>query len=121
MKKKFFAVLAAVAILVSSSVTVFAAPGDGDNYGYRSGLNASMVKHLQNKIRGLEKFVNLSENDLVLDIGSNDATSLKSYTVSCKKIGIDPTSEKFKKYYTNDIIRVPEFFPKKFFTNTAEI
>lgn len=87
----------------------------GNNYGYRSGLNTSMVKHLQNKIRGLEKFVNLNENDLVLDIGSNDATSLKSYTVSCKKIGIDPTSEKFKKYYTNDIIRVPEFFSEKVF------
>ena len=26
----------------------------GENYGYRSGLNASMVKHLPNPIRGLE-------------------------------------------------------------------
>jgi hypothetical protein len=26
----------------------------GDNYGYRSGLNASMVKHLQKKIKTLE-------------------------------------------------------------------
>ena len=26
----------------------------GDNYGYRSGLNASMVRHLQQKVRTLE-------------------------------------------------------------------
>ena len=64
----------------------------GDNYGYRSGLNSSMVRHLQNKVLRLEKFVGLTLEDLVLDIGSNDATSLKSYSVPCKKIGIDPTS-----------------------------
>lgn len=87
----------------------------GDNYGYRSGLNAGMVKHLQNKIHFLEKFVNLQPDDIVLDIGSNDATSLKAYTVKCKKVGIDPTSEKFKAYYTDDIVRIPDFFSAKVF------
>src|SRR5438552_13282730 len=51
----------------------------GDNYGYRSGLNSSMVKHLTNKIHTLEKLVQLSNNDLVIDIGSNDAKSLIAY------------------------------------------
>src|SRR5580698_6069104 len=51
----------------------------GDNYGYRSGLNASMVAHLTNKIRTLERLVTLGDSDLVIDIGSNDATSLKAY------------------------------------------
>src|SRR5471030_2996457 len=41
----------------------------GDNYGYRSGLNASMVRHLTNKIQMLERLVDLNENDLVIDIG----------------------------------------------------
>ena len=27
----------------------------GDNYGYRSGLNASMVKHLQKKMQSIKK------------------------------------------------------------------
>ena len=49
-----------------------------DNYGYRSGLNSSMVEHLQQKIRTLEKMVQLNSDDLVIDIGSNDATSLKA-------------------------------------------
>jgi hypothetical protein len=82
----------------------------GDNYGYRSGLNASMVAHLTNKIRTLERLVTLVGPDLVIDIGSNDATSLKAYSGNHKKVGIDPTGLKFKEYYTNDIKLIPDFF-----------
>src|SRR5262249_47578423 len=54
----------------------------------------------------------LSSGDCVIDIGSNDATSLKAYTTSgIKRIGVDPTGEKFRQYYTNEIELVPEFFP----------
>jgi hypothetical protein len=87
----------------------------GDNYGYRSGLNAYMVHHLTNKIRTLENIVKLSESDLVVDIGSNDATSLKAYTVKCKKVGIDPTGIKFKDFYSEDIDLIPDFFSKEVF------
>jgi len=83
----------------------------GDNYGYRSGLNASMVKHLTNKVRYLQRTVKLNADSVVLDIGSNDATSLKAYQVEgLRKIGIDPTGGKFKKYYTKDITLVEDFF-----------
>lgn len=87
----------------------------GDNYGYRSGLNASMVKHLTNKIHTLERIVKLTERDLVIDIGSNDATSLKAYSQKHKKVGIDPTGNKFKEYYSDDISLIPEFFSAKTF------
>src|SRR5271157_2132756 len=70
----------------------------GDNYGYRSGLNASMVNHLTNKIRTLERLISLSKEDLVLDIGSNDTTTLKAYSGQHKKVGIDPTGAKFKNF-----------------------
>ena len=89
----------------------------GDNYGYRSGLNASMVRHLTNKIKTLENLVTLSEHDIVVDIGSNDATSLKAYTAKCKKVGIDPTGTKFREYYTDDINLIPDFFSKEIFFN----
>jgi len=82
----------------------------GDNYGYRSGLNASMVAHLTNKIRSLERMVTLSPNDLVIDIGSNDATSLKAYSGKHRKVGIDPTGKKFASFYTDDIELIPDFF-----------
>lgn len=87
----------------------------GDNYGYRSGLNASMVQHLTNKIRMLEKMVSLSDKDLVIDIGSNDATSLKAYTGNHRKIGIDPTGKKFVEYYTDGIDLLPDFFSAEIF------
>jgi hypothetical protein len=82
----------------------------GENYGYRSGLNASMVRHLQLKIRTLERLVELTDKDLVIDIGSNDATSLKAYSGKHRKVGIDPTGKKFIEYYTDGIALIPDFF-----------
>lgn len=87
----------------------------GDNYGYRSGLNASMVSHLTNKIKTLERLVKINSDDLVIDIGSNDATSLKAYSGNFQKIGIDPTGLKFKEYYTDDIKLIPSFFSAEAF------
>jgi hypothetical protein len=87
----------------------------GDNYGYRSGLNPSMVAHLTNKIRGLERLVDLSPSDLVIDIGSNDATSLRAYSGRHRKVGIDPTGRKFAHFYTDDIVLLPDFFSAEVF------
>lgn len=87
----------------------------GENYGYRSGLNMSMVTHLTNKIHMLERMVEISVNDLVIDIGSNDATLLKAYKSKCRKVGIDPTGKKFIKYYTPDIYLLPDFFSAEVF------
>lgn len=85
----------------------------GVNYGYRSSLNRSMIDHLEKKARALEQMVNLSDSDVVLDIGSNDATFLKSYTKHPRKIGIDPTGVKFSKYYPDDVQLIADFFTKQ--------
>ncbi len=88
----------------------------GDNYGYRSGLNQSMVRHLEGKVRRLEARVGLKPGDVVLDIGSNDATLLKSFQAAgIERVGIDPTGPKFQEYYTRDIRLVPDFFSRKNF------
>jgi hypothetical protein len=89
----------------------------GENYGYRSGLNGSMVRHLTQKAHFLEKLVKPTENSIIIDIGSNDATMLKAYTTKCRKVGIDPTGTKFKKYYTDDIALLPDFFSAKLFAS----
>lgn len=83
----------------------------GENYGYRSGLNASMVNHLTEKVRHLERLVPLRHGDVVLDIGSNDATTLKAYsTPGIARVGVDPTGKKFSNYYVDGIALIPEFF-----------
>lgn len=83
----------------------------GDNYGYRSGLNQSMVDHLTQKVRYLERLAAPKAGDTVLDIGSNDCTTLKAYSIAgIHRIGIDPTGRKFASYYPNDVRLVPDFF-----------
>lgn len=83
----------------------------GANYGYRSGLNQSMVTHLADKVCYLERLVQLRHGDVVLDIGSNDATLLKSYSAAdIARVGIDPTGEKFRDFYGDAVALVPEFF-----------
>lgn len=83
----------------------------GENYGYRSGLNQSMVNHLAGKVNYIERLVPLKAGDIVLDIGSNDSTSLRAYrTAGLQRIGIDPTGKKFAHFYPDDIRLIPEFF-----------
>src|SRR5712671_4356442 len=92
----------------------------GDNYGYRSGLNQSMVRHLEAKVRRLQAIVSLKAGDVVLDIGSNDATLLKAYRApGIERVGIDPTGAKFEQYYTPDIQLVPDFFSQKNFERAS--
>ena len=91
----------------------------GDNYGYRSGLNASMVRHLKAKVEHLAKMVPLKPSDVVLDIGSNDGTTL-GFFPECVKVGIDPTSHKFAKFYQPGIIRFTEFFSEDVFRRVAQ-
>ena len=82
----------------------------GDNYGYRSGLNPSMVRHLQDKVGRICGKVNLKAGDLVIDIGSNDGTTLAAYAQDLQLVGIDPTGEKFRQYYRPNIKLIPDFF-----------
>lgn len=84
----------------------------GQNYGYRSGLNRSMVEHLHEKVRGILGSVPLAGGDLILDIGSNDSTLLQAYPrdLGLLLAGIDPTGVKFRQYYPSHIQLIPEFF-----------
>ena len=83
----------------------------GENYGYRSGLNAGMVEHLHTKVRRILDLVDLREGDLVLDIGSNDGTTLGAYPATgVDLLGIDPTAGKFQQYYPSHVDLVADFF-----------
>jgi len=83
----------------------------GNNYGYRSGLNKSMVDHLHLKVKKITEFIKLAANDLIIDIGSNDATTLKAYPQKrLDLVGIDPTGVKFNSYYPDNIQLIPDFF-----------
>ncbi|MDD5594669.1 MAG: class I SAM-dependent methyltransferase [Candidatus Omnitrophica bacterium] len=86
----------------------------GDNYGYRSGLNRSMVEHLQKKVKKIEKISDLARADLVIDIGSNDSTLLQAYAnKELLLVGFDPSGKKFKEYYPSYIQLIPDFFSER--------
>jgi GDP-mannose 4,6-dehydratase len=84
----------------------------GETYGYRSGLNKSMIDHLTNLAREIESVVKIEKNDNILDIGANDGTLLNNYNRD-KKInfyGIDPSCNKFKQYHNPDLNIINDFF-----------
>jgi len=83
----------------------------GLNYGYRSGLNPSMVEHLHGKVRKILRRVELGGDSLVVDIGSNDSTTLQAYPKTVGHlVGVDPTGVKFGQYYPPHIQLIPDFF-----------
>ena len=83
----------------------------GMNYGYRSGLNRSMVEHLQNKAQKIKNTVALCPGDLVLDIGSNDSTLLRAMDgPGLRLVGMDPSGVKFRAYYPTHVQLIPDFF-----------
>lgn len=91
-----------------------------DNYGYRSGLNKTMTNHLHCIVADIEALVKFENNDIVLDIGCNDATLLSSYNMDLpiKKVGIDPSGPQFKEYYPDDVLLIPKFFDQSTFTSS---
>lgn len=91
----------------------------GETYGYESHLNRSMVEHLQQKARVLErKFLQSIEKPVVVDIASNDGTLLSGYlSDTIIKIGIDPLIEVVADCYPMDAIRVSEFFSTSAYEN----
>ena len=87
----------------------------GPTYGYRSGLNKSMVEHLRAKAAHLQKIRPLQPGDVVLDIGCNDGTSLGFYPADVTRAGFDPSAEKFRKFYAPGVQLVVDFFSGKTF------
>ncbi len=63
------------------------------SYWYRSGVNQTMRDHLAGIAHMGEEIAGIKAGDLVLDIGCNDGTLLKSYrTEGIKRLGIDPSN-----------------------------
>ena len=91
----------------------------GENYGYRSGLNNSMVSHLERKAKFLISIIGEENCEIVLDIGSNDGTLLSFYSKRVQRFGMDPTIQKFKEFYAPEIKAIPEFFNAETFLKNS--
>lgn len=83
-----------------------------DNYGYRSGINNTMRKHLQSLVFDVMKRMgdNLKQGDNVVDAGSNDGTLLKNYPSYLNRYGYDLVPKFAKDYEGTGIVFVNEPF-----------
>jgi SAM-dependent methyltransferase len=60
-------------------------------YWYRSGLSSTMRAHLRGLVHAVEDMVRPQAGDVVLDIGCNDGTLLRSYrTPGLRRVGFEP-------------------------------
>ena len=80
----------------------------GDSYGYRSSQNNWMVKHLNSAVKKMSE--RLKDNDLVIEIGSNDGTSLSFFPETCRKLGIDPSAGPLRELYPKNSDLIVDFF-----------
>jgi NDP-4-keto-2,6-dideoxyhexose 3-C-methyltransferase len=91
----------------------------GPGYGYRSGLNASMMEHLGDVAKhALRNVGPLGAGYIWLDIGSNDGSMLWAAMAANdlagggtpQLVGIDPIADILASSYPPSAKRIPEFF-----------
>ena len=82
----------------------------GPDYGYRTGINKTMLNHVNKVVKNLSVKTKLKKNDFVLDIASNDGSLLKYYDKKINTFGIDPILNKYKKEYKKINFKIADFF-----------
>ena len=81
------------------------------DYGYRSGINATMRDHLAGVVEWTTERCPVGAGDIVVDIGCNDGTLLKSYKMpGLERMGIDAIAGKFKDEIPDGIQVTEGFF-----------
>lgn len=65
-------------------------------YWYRSGINATMRNELKNIVESITGIYKVKENDLWLDIASNDGTLLSFVPKTMIRVGVDPVDDTYK-------------------------
>ena len=73
----------------------------GPDYGYRTGINKTMLDHVKKVVKHLSKKTKLKKKEFVLDIASNDGSLLKNYKKNITTFGIDPILNKYIDEYSN--------------------
>ncbi len=61
-------------------------------YWYKSGITDTMKAELKDIVDELENFVELNDEDIVLDIGANDGTMLEFFPENVMTIGCEPAN-----------------------------
>lgn len=84
------------------------------NYIYETSSSPGLVDHFRSYANGVFKFVQPSQNSLVIDIGSNDGTLLQFFKdKGLKVLGIDPAKDIAAAATSRGLPTLPQFFGSK--------
>jgi len=86
------------------------------DYWYQSGLNGSMVRALNDVVEKVFKKAFLNNDDIVVDIGSNDGTLLSFYPRYVRRVGFEPSNLAQLSFAKADVV-INDYFNKKSFTD----
>jgi len=81
-----------------------------NDYGYRTGINKTMTRHVGAVASEAVKIARPIKKDFILDIASNDATLLNFYSRNLNTVGVDPLIQKHKKFYNKVNYKISDFF-----------
>ena len=82
-----------------------------DNYLYLSSASSTLKKHLSSIPSAINKVKKVKKDDLVVDIGSNDATLLKGYRkFKTRTIGVEPAKNLVRYYKKENIKMINDYF-----------
>ena len=84
------------------------------DYPYTTGVTKELVEYLKDMSYSLTRKYDLNQNDLVVDLGSNDGTLLTGFKKNgTKTVGVEPTNianianknniETIQEFFTNDV------------------
>lgn len=84
------------------------------NYAYVPSTSTTMVSHFNELSNYAQKIAGLSSKDLVVDIGSNDGTLLKSFNkIGVKTLGVDPATNLARIANRQGIKTINNYFTQK--------
>lgn len=88
------------------------------NFWYKSGVNQSMRDALKNITDAIKEKIELNSNDIVVDIGANDGTLLRSYEIDgLNLIGFEPAKNLVSDASVGTTKVINDFFNSSAFQN----
>ncbi len=91
-----------------------------ERYGYKSGVNKTMKKELQEIVKKSLKKVNVKKGITALDIGANDGTLLSFYPKTIQRIGVEPVEKLAKECKKHATIVINDFFNYKSYSKVLK-
>lgn len=90
------------------------------NYWYKSGTTDTMRAALADVTRAAQRVVPLQPWDVVLDIGSNDGTLLRTYPSSVITVGVEPARNLAKEGKRGVTLLIEDFWSAKAYERAME-